>query len=337
MKKILITGAGGFIGGFLVEQALALGYETWAAVRTTTKRDRLQDARIRFINLNYNNTGELTGQLASFATKHGPWNYIIHNAGLTKAVDKKDFLKVNASYTHNLVEALAEAQCLPQKFLLMSSLSSYGKGNERTFAPIREDDPQTPDSAYGKSKLEAERIIRSQNHFPYIILRPTGVYGPGEKDYFMEIKSIRSGFDFTAGMQPQHISFIYVKDLARVALLALGKETIVNARYFVSDGAEYTDAGFAQIIKEILGQKKLLRIRVPIRLVYLACLCSEWIGKLKGRSMTLNLDKYFILKGRNWICDATSIWQDLDTAPAYDLRNGLEESIEWYRREGWLL
>jgi nucleoside-diphosphate-sugar epimerase len=335
MKKILITGASGFIGGFLVDEALARGYETWAGVRDSSNLTRLHDPRIHFIDLEYGDKERLTRQLTEFATEHGAWDYVIHNAGLTKALDKKDFFRVNAGYTHNFIEALA-AGCKPQKFLLMSSLSSYGKGNEQTFAPIRQDDPQLPDSDYGKSKLEAECMVRHQIYFPYIIFRPTGVYGPGEKDYFMEIKSIQSGFDFTAGLSPQHISFIYVKDLAKAALLAVENESIINAQYFVSDGRTYTDTEFARLIQTILGKKRLLRIRIPMGLVFIACLCSEWTGKLSGKSMTLNLDKYCILKGRNWVCDTAPLWKDLNATPVYDLRRGLEESIEWYRKEGWL-
>ncbi|MDR1918066.1 MAG: NAD(P)-dependent oxidoreductase [Tannerellaceae bacterium] len=336
MKKILITGASGFIGGFLVEEALAKGYETWAGVRQGSSRAHLQDPRIRFIDLPYADEKALTRQLADFAREQGAWDYVIHNAGLTKTTDPKDFSRVNAGYTRNFIEALEAAGCQPAKFLLMSSLSSYGKGDEQSWCPIRTDDLQLPDSLYGKSKLEAECLLRHQSYFPYVILRPTGVYGPGEQDYFMEIKSIQSGFDFTAGLSPQRISFVYVKDLARAALLALEKEEIVNRHYFVSDGAAYTDTAFARLIQEILGKKRLLRVRMPMGLVFLACLCSEWVGRLRGKSMTLNRDKYFILKGRNWICDSAPLWQDLNSSPAYDLRRGLEESIAWYRREGWL-
>ncbi|MDR1645232.1 MAG: NAD(P)-dependent oxidoreductase [Tannerellaceae bacterium] len=335
-KKVLITGASGFIGRFLVEEALAGGHETWAGVRASSKLDHLQDPRIHLIDLPYDDKEKLTRQLTQFVSEHGPWDYVIHNAGLTKTLNRKDFFRVNAGYTRHFIEALAAAGCEPQKFLLMSSLSSYGKGDEQTFAPIRRDDPQLPDSDYGKSKLEAECIVRHQSYFPYVILRPTGVYGPGEKDYFMEMKSIQSGFDFTAGLSPQRISFIYVKDLARAALSAVRNEAILNTHYFVSDGNTYTDTEFARLIRDILGKKHLLRVRIPMGLVFLACLCSEWTGKLSGKSMTLNLDKYFILKGRNWICESTPLWRDLDMTPAYDLRQGLQETIEWYRKEGWL-
>lgn len=65
--KILITGASGFIGGFLVQEALRRGYETWAGIRSTSSRENLQDERIRFIDLKYNNPEALTAQLADFA------------------------------------------------------------------------------------------------------------------------------------------------------------------------------------------------------------------------------------------------------------------------------
>lgn len=336
IPKILITGASGFIGGFLVKEALNRGYETWAGVRSSSSLKHLQDERIHFIDLKYSSKKSLTKQLTEFATKHGAWDFIIHNAGITKTLEKKDFFKVNAEFTNNFITALEAANCQPKKFLLMSSLSSYGKGDELTFKPIRLTDPQTPDTIYGKSKLIAENYVRSQSYFPYIILRPTGVYGPGDKDYFMEIKSIKSGFDFAVGFVPQRITFIYVKDLATVAFLALENARIKNKHYFVADGDVYTDTAFAKIIQELLKKKRVLHARIPLGLVDIACICSEWIGKLLGKSMTLNTDKFIILKQRNWICDVKPLQDDLKFTPSYPLRRGLEESIEWYRKEGWL-
>ena len=334
--KILITGASGFIGGFLVEEALRRGYETWAGVRATSDKSRLRDPRIHFIDLKYNQKETLISQLKEFAHQYGAWDFIIHNAGLTKAIDKKSFFCINAENTQNFIEALAASGCSPKKFLLMSSLSSYGRGDEKTFLPIRLSDPQKPDTAYGKSKLQAEKYVCNQKHFPYIILRPTGVYGPGEKDYFMEIQSIKSGFDFAPGFTPQRITFIYVKDLVTVAFLALEKENIKNRHYFVADGDVYTDSEFARLIQKILQKKHVLHARIPMPFVYLACILSEWTGKFLKKSMTLNSDKYIILKQRNWICDITPLQDELNFSPKYSLEKGLEESIEWYKEQGWL-
>ena len=335
-KKILITGASGFIGGFLVEEALRRGYETWAGVRASSSRAHLQDPRIRFIDLKYDDPTALTAQLAEFARKEGAWDYVLHNAGLTKTTDKRNFMRVNYENTRHFAEALAAADCRPKKFLLMSSLSSYGIGDETGFTPIRLDDPQRPNTAYGQSKLAAEQYIRSQQHFPYVILRPTGVYGPGEKDYFLQIQAVQQGFDFAVGSVPQRITFIYVKDLAWVALTALEKEEIRNRHYFVADGDVYTDAQFSRLIQELVGKKHVLHARVPLPLVHLACRCCETWGRWMKRSVTLNSDKYLILKQRNWICDITPLQRDLGFVPTYNLRRGLEESIAWYRQKGWL-
>lgn len=334
--KILITGASGFIGGFLVEEALRRGYETWAGVRRTSSREQLKDPRIRFIDLHYAREDLLLSQLREFAAAEGPWDYIIHNAGVTKTLRREDFLRVNAEYTRSFVKALDEAGCRPRKFLLMSSLSAFGKWDEKTFRPVRLSDTPRPDTAYGASKLRAEAYVKAQEAFPYVILRPTGVYGPGEKDYFMEIKTVRSGFDFAAGIVPQRITFIYVKDLASAAFLALEKEEVRNRAYFVADGDVYTDTEFARMIQDILGKKYVLRARIPLPLVKTACFCSEQIGRLTRKVTALNRDKYRILKQRNWICDVTPLRDELGFTPAYPLRKGLEESITWYRDAGWL-
>jgi len=334
--KVLITGASGFIGGFLVEEALRRGYETWAGIRASSNRKRLQDSRIRFIDLRYDDPAKLTEQLTEHVRLHGAWDFIIHNAGLIKTLKKENFYKVNAEQTRIFLHALHASGCSPKKFILMSSLSSFGPGDEETFTPIKQTDPQRPNTVYGKSKMLAEKYVREQTGFPYVILYPTGVYGPGERDYFMEIQSIQSGIDMAAGFTPQRITFIYVKDLARVAFLAIESEKAVNKAYFVADGDVHTDESFARMIQDILGKKWVLRGRLPLGIVKIACWCSEMIGKIIGKEMTLNTDKYIILKQRNWICDITPLQDDLNFKASYPLRKGLEESIDWYRMEGWL-
>lgn len=336
MAKILITGASGFIGGFLVKEALKRGHEIWAGIRSTSSRANLQDPRIHFIDLKYADPAALTQQLKEFEKEQGRWDFVVHNAGLTKTTNKELFYKINSENTHHLIESLAAANCKPDKFLLMSSLSSFGMGDEKSFRPIALTDSQQPNTVYGKSKLKAENYLRNQKHFPYVIFRPTGVYGPGEKDYFMEIQSINSGFDFAAGFTPQRITFIYVKDLAVAVLNALEKKEILNKEYFIADGDIYTDKEFALMIQDILKKKRVLHARIPMGLVHLACICSEWIGKLLKKSMTLNSDKYIILKQRNWICETAPLQKELDFHPVYNLRKGLEESIAWYKEKGWL-
>ena len=332
-KRILITGASGFIGGFLVKEALQRGYEVWAAIRPGSSHEHLQDERIRFIHLQYEDKASMTKQFQEIAYNVGAWHYVIHNAGLTKALHTKDFYLVNTHYTSVLVEALAKSGCMPDKFLLMSSLSSYGAAKDGL---IRVNDEQRPDSVYGDSKRKAELLLKAQSYFPYIILCPTGVYGPGDKDYLIEIKSIKAGFDFKTGMKPQHLTFIYVKDLAVTAFHALERSSVQNSTYLVADGDVYTDQEFSEIVKKSLGKRRVFKMRIPMWICFITCLCSEWAGKICKKAMTLNTDKYKILRQRNWVCETERTFRDLAFKPQYNLQEGIAETILFSRENGLL-
>jgi nucleoside-diphosphate-sugar epimerase len=334
-KRILITGASGFIGSFLIEKALEKGYETWAGIRKSSSREYLQDKRIQFIDLPFHDKGKLTGDLCKFATEHGKFDYIIHNAGVTKCLNHSDFDKVNFQYTANFIDALRAADAVPEKFILMSSLSAYGLGDEINYIPLKITDTPNPNTAYGKSKLKAEMYLQSTGDFPYIILRPTGVYGPREKDYFLMVKTVKSGLDVGAGFRPQHLTFIYVKDLVEAAFLGLESD-IRNGAYFVADGDVYTDKEYTRLVKESIGKKRVLSLKIPLWLLKTISAIAENISKLTKKPSTLNRDKYKIMKQRNWECDITPLSNDLRFSPQYNLKKGLEESIKWYEENGWL-
>lgn len=334
-KKILITGASGFIGSFLVEKALERGYRTWAGVRKSSSREYLQDKRIQFIDLDFNNKQRLIAQLLEFKEKHGRLEYIIHNAGVTKCLNPDDFNRVNFQNTANFIDALKEAGTVPEKFVLMSSLSAFGLGDEINYTPLRITDTPNPNTAYGISKLKAERYLQATKDFPYLILRPTGVYGPREKDYFLMIKTIKAGLDVGAGFKPQHLTFIYVKDLTEAIFLGLESQ-VKNKAYFVADGNVYTDKEYTQLVKEAINKKHVLSLKVPLWLLKGISVIAEDISKLTKKPSTLNRDKYKIMKQRNWECDITPLIYDLGFNPQYNLRRGLDESVKWYKDNGWL-
>ena len=194
--KILVTGASGFIGSYIVEEALRQGMETWAAVRPSSSRKYLQDERIHFINLNLSSKEELISQLDG-----QEFDYVVHAAGATKCLHVDDFYRVNTEGTKNLADAIIALKMPIKRFVFVSSLSIFGAIREKQpYQEITEHDTPKPNTAYGKSKLKAERYLDSLGiGFPYIILRPTGVYGPREKDYFLMAKSIKQHIDFSVG------------------------------------------------------------------------------------------------------------------------------------------
>ena len=335
MTKILVTGAGGFIGGFMVEKGLELGMQVWAGVRRSTSREYLTDSRIAFIDLPYADPDRLREALLQHKAAHGKWDYIVHNLGLTKTTDPANFDRINYGYLHNLVEALRATDMTPERFVLMSSLSALGPGDEEHYTPIRRDDPATPNTAYGRSKLRAEQYLQGLTDFPWIIMRPTGVYGPRERDYFLMVKSVKAGFDVGAGFRPQLITFIYVKDLVDCVYAAL-ERGVVRRSYIVSEGRAYSSKDFGRYVAHELGKQFVISFNVPLWVLRGVSVVAERIGRLTHTSSTLNSDKYNIMKQRNWDCDITPLRDELGFTPRYSLEEGVRETVGWYKEHGWI-
>ena len=338
--KILITGASGFIGSFIVEEALQRGLETWAAVRGSSSRQYLTNEHIHFIELNLDSEGQLIEQL-----RPHEFDYVVHAAGVTKCIDKRDFHRINTEGTKNLVTALLKLQMPLKRFVYLSSLSVYGAIREQQpYEEIRETDTPQPNTEYGRSKLEAEQWLDSLNNppltddhspFPYVILRPTGVYGPREKDYFLMAQSIKQHTDFAVGFKRQDITFVYVTDVVQAVFLALEKGK-TGRKYFLSDGYVYQSSTFSELIHEELGRPWWIRITAPVWVLRVVTFFGEHIGRMTGKITALNNDKYNILRQRNWRCDIQPAVSELGYHPKVGLQEGVCRSIKWYKENGWL-
>ena len=328
--KILITGASGFIGSFIVEEALRRGFETWAAVRGSSSRQFLADERIHFVELNLSSEEALRSQLQGHQ-----FDYVVHAAGVTKCLDKRDFYRINTEGTQHLVSALLALRMPLRRFVYISSLSIMGAIREQQpYTEICETDEARPNTAYGKSKLQAERWLETQP-IPYIILRPTGVYGPRERDYFMMAKSIKAHTDFAVGYRQQDITFVYVTDVVQAVFLAL-EHGQTGRRYFLSDGEVYQSSTFSNLIRRELGNPWWIRITAPIWLLRVITFVGEYVGRLTGKVTALNNDKYNIMRQRNWRCDIQPARRELGYEPQVKLEEGVRRSIRWYQDNGWL-
>ena len=330
MTKILITGATGFIGGFIVDEALNRDMDVWVAVRKSSSRQWLTDERIHFIELNLSSQEQLEKQLEGMS-----FDYVVHAAGVTKSLNTEDFYRINTEGTKNLVNALLALKMPIKKFVFVSSLSVYGPvREEQPYTEILESDTPCPNTAYGKSKLAAEQFLTA-SPLPYIILRPTGVYGPRERDYCMQVKSIRNHIDFAVGFQRQDITFVYVTDVVQAIFLALDKgET--GRKYFLSDGEVYQSSEFSNLVHQELGCPWWIRITAPIWLLRVITWCGDYMGRMSGKMTVLNNDKFNILRQRNWRCDIEPARKELGFEPQVRLAEGVRRSIEWYKANKWI-
>jgi len=337
--KILVTGASGFIGSFIVEEALKRGLETWAAVRSSSSRQFLSDERIHFIELNLSSEEQLTEQL-----RGQEFDYVVHAAGVTKCLNKQDFYRINTEGTKHLVNAIMKVGMPLKRFVYLSSLSIFGAIREQQpYEEIRETDTPQPNTEYGRSKLAAEQWLdtlntpqsSSEREVPYVILRPTGVYGPRERDYFLMAQSIKQHTDFAVGFRQQDITFVYVTDVVQAVFLALEKGQ-TGRKYFLSDGQVYQSTTFSDLIHEELGRPWWIRITAPVWVLRVVTFFGEYIGRLTGKITALNNDKFNILRQRNWRCDIQPAIDELGYHPEVTLPEGVRRSIKWYKENGWL-
>lgn len=318
--NILITGASGFIGSFLCEESLRRGWNTWAGVRATSSRRWLQYEGLQFAELDLTDTYSILQSFNSSNFQSFTWDVVIHAAGATKCVRQEEFDFHNYECTRHLVEALKAAGKMPRQFIYLSSLSAtYG-------------------SAYGNSKLKAEQWLHDTldgSPTSLVVFRPTGVYGPRERDYFMMAQSIGRHVDFAVGREPQILTFVYVKDLVG-AIMAAVERGVTHGTFNVTDGGEYSSRAFSDLIQQEMGVKHVVHITAPLWVLKAVSDVSEDIGRLTGRPSTLNRDKYKMMAQRDWRCDISGMRDVLGYEPQWDLARGVKETIAWYKKENWI-
>lgn len=324
--RLLVIGAGGFIGGFIAEEGLRRGMDVTVAVRKSTSRRYLTDPRLHFLVLDYDDPTALT----STFERSTPWDYVIYNLGATKAVNYGDFKRVNFEYLRRICEVLKSTGRAPRRLLFMSSLSAIGPGDEKNYTPLDANTVPAPNTRYGQSKIMAEQYLEHMAGIPYIIFRPTGVYGPHEQDYLMMVKCIDSHFDFGVGFRRQMLTFIYVEDLVRAMFDAL-ESGVENRTYIISEPRAYTQKEFRAIVADALGKKWVIPVRLPLWAAWVASAAAEKIARWQMKASTLNTDKFRIMRQRNWNADISTAVDEFGFNPQVDLREGIRRTVEAYR------
>jgi UDP-glucose 4-epimerase len=326
-EKVLITGASGFVGYHLLVEALHNNLEVYAAVRKNSKIDHLNGLDIKYTYLDYTDLDALTTEI-----REKQYDYIIHGAGITRAISAAEYDLVNATYTENLAKAAVQSGVNIKKFVLISSLAAIGPLHTLQ-GIITEDTTPNPITAYGRSKLLAEQKLKAISNLSYTILRPTAVYGPRDTGIFIFFKQVSKRLEAYIGRSEQKLSFIYVVDLAKASIRALysGQQIAYN----LSDGNFYDKYQLGQLTKNILGVKTL-KFHLLVNFVKLIAGVSEKISSLRNTAPILNLEKLDELTAVNWSCSIDLAKHDLGYHPHYLLEDGLRQTLKWYRDNEWL-
>jgi len=325
-ERVLITGASGFVGYHLIEAALKNNLEVFAAVRKSSKVDHLKALNVKYAYTNFTSVEALTNEI-----QENQYDYIIHAAGVTKANSKTEYDAINTDYTVNLAKA-ALASGRIKKFVFISSLAAVGPMTTVN-GLLTEATIQAPVTAYGHSKKRAEEALKSFTSLNYVILRPTAVYGPRDKDILIVLKQFANRFEPYIGKIDQYLSFIYVKDLAQACIQALTRGN--QQAYLLSDGKRYDRYQLANITKRLLGISTF-KIHLPLSVIKIVAGIAEGVSKITKKPSALNVEKLNELTAANWICSIEKAQQELDFKPQYDLNSGLEETLNWYKQNKWL-
>jgi len=330
--RVLVTGASGFIGRHLCRLLVRRGHAVLALVRRTSARGDLAESGVRFAH------GDLsTGEGLDGAVVEADW--IFHLAGLTKARSEAEFHQVNARGTERLLDALLRRPPLT-KLVLCSSLAAAGPS--RPGRPRREEDADSPISAYGRSKLAAEEGLRRRcGAIPAVIVRPPIVYGPGDHELIPTfIPMLKVGVLLKSGYGRKEYSLVHVADLctALVAAAERGRTLLPDgvepARgvYYVSDGEAHAWEEICRALARAWGRPRLPVLPLPRWAGYPALAAVQLRALLFGGSPSLTRDKLREMAEDAWTCAPDRAAEELGFQPEYSLERGMQQTLDWFRR-----
>lgn len=334
-KRVLVTGATGFLGRHLLPQLVAAGADVTCLTRASSRTDHLpQGVTVARADLA---TGDGVAQAL------GGQDILIHMAALLFGLNWQDYLRANTVAAQHLAAAImsirARRRALP-RVVLVSSLAASGPADGM---PGRNDEAiGAPVSAYGWSKYLVEQILGRAAGDKLVVLRPPIIYGSGDKGLLPVFRGIQKGVAALPGWKrPFPVSVVHARDAAQAILLLCRKDA--HGVYHVNDGAQHTMRAFYEAAAQALDARPLF-IPVPVPVLGMTALAATlWtrllrrLGRASGdRAPNWNLDKYREARHAGWLCDASRLCQELGYAPTMSLAAGMTEAVNGYRAEGLL-
>ncbi len=326
--KVLVTGASGFLGGWVAELLSKQNHDVRVLVRKTSNKKHLESLdRIEFAE------GAVEDADAVAKAVEGV-DAIIHSAGLVKAKDDDEFHRVNVQGTRNLIAAAKRSDAKLRRFVQVSSLEVSGPSRDGKPVPVEQEDPCT---AYGRSKKAAEKaVLEAKSDLPITILRPGAIYGPRDTEILDAFKSVSRGLMPTISGGKALGVFVYGPDCAAACIKAVDADVPSGSIYFVVDRTgPMTQKEFLETVEKALGKRALVRLSLPAGLLKTVARGVALYGKTADKAVMLTPEKANMLL-QHFVCDASRTFEDLKWDPQWSLNDGVKETANWYRAKGWI-
>ncbi len=305
-RTIALTGATGFVGSALVKQLAATGWRIRALVRPASIDRRPDRMAVEWV------TGALEDMESLRRLVKGA-DTIIHCAGAVRGACSAAFDRINVTGVTRLVRAVRE-QHAGSRFFLISSLAAR--------------EPHLSDYAASKRKGE-EAIASIADQMPWVVLRPSAVYGPGDREMLPLFQWMCRGIAPVIGSNENRVSLLYVTDLAEAIVHLLKCDTESGGCYEIHDGHEggYLWEDVMDTVARI-NKRKVHRIRIPVPLVRLTSAFNLTAAKIFGHAPMLTPGKVRELTHPDWAGDNSALTRDTGWIPRITLQEGLQQTLK---------
>lgn len=254
---------------------------------------------------------------------------VVHLAAIVSAIHDREYAAVNVDGT---CAVAAAAQAAGARLIHISSLAAAGPAPAS--APRSEDDAPRPMTAYGRSKLESERAVAAVARLRWTILRPGVVYGPGDRAMLPLFRFARAGLLPLAGRPTAAYTVIHVSDMIRAIEAAIDRETD-GETLFVGHSQPVTAREILEGVRAAVGRRAAI-VPIPPAIARVAAAIGDLAGAMRGKPLPLNHRRWAEMSAEGFVCRVDRLRDRLGIVARMNLREGLAETAEWYRKEGWL-
>ena len=327
MPTALVTGANGFTASYVCKQLIDKGYQVRGLVRKNADMSLINGVQIELVN------GDLAID-SDFSKIMKGIDVVYHIAAAyrTENVSRKYFWDVNVEGTRKLLEAAKKANV--KKFVHSSTVGVQG---DIKIPPATEEAPYNPGDYYQESKVDGEKLVLEfykKEKLPISIIRPVGIYGPGDTRFLKLFKHIYSGKFRMIGNGNVLYHMTYVEDLARGFILAGENDTAIGKVFTIGGEGYLTLSELVNKIASIL-HKPIPKIKVPVWPVWFAGLLCEIACRPFGISPPIYRRRVdFFIKDRAF--DITKAKGTLGYTPKVSLDEGLKITADWYLEKKWI-